>query len=74
MDEIDKASTQVVAHLADPHIYRLKKRGLVLGYVQSGKTANYTAVMAKAADAGYRLFIVLSGLHNNLGNRPRYGY
>jgi hypothetical protein len=34
--------------------------------VQSGKTANYTAVMAKAADAGYRLFIVLSGLHNNL--------
>ena len=48
------------------HIQSLKKRGLVVGYVQSGKTANYTAVMAKAADAGYRLFIVLSGLHNNL--------
>ena len=66
VDEIDKASTKVVAHLADPHIQSLKKRGLVVGYVQSGKTANYTAVMAKAADAGYRLFIVLSGLHNNL--------
>jgi hypothetical protein len=64
--EVDKASTKVVAHLADPHIQSLKKRGLVVGYVQSGKTANYTAVMAKAADAGYRLFIVLSGLHNNL--------
>ena len=66
VEEVDKASTKVVAHLADPHIRNLKKRGLVVGYVQSGKTANYTAVMAKAADAGYRLFIVLSGLHNNL--------
>jgi hypothetical protein len=66
VDEIDTASTKVVAHLADPHIRNLKKRGLVVGYVQSGKTANYTAVMAKAADAGYQLFIVLSGLHNNL--------
>ena len=53
VDEIDTASTKVVAHLADPHIRNLKKRGLVVGYVQSGKTANYTAVMAKAADAGY---------------------
>ncbi|MGZ8178875.1 Z1 domain-containing protein [Williamsia sp. SKLECPSW1] len=66
VDEIDNASTKVVAHLADPNVRNLSKRGLVLGYVQSGKTANYTAVMAKAADAGYCLFIVLSGLHNNL--------
>jgi len=64
--EIDQASTKVVAHLAAPYVHNLKKRGLVVGYVQSGKTANYTAVMAKAADAGYRFFIVLSGLHNNL--------
>lgn len=66
LPEIDAASTKVVAHFADPGIRRLKKKGLVLGHVQSGKTANYTAVMAKSADAGYRLFIVLSGLHNNL--------
>jgi hypothetical protein len=66
VDDIDIASTKVVAHFADPGIRRLKKKGLVVGYVQSGKTANYTAVMAKAADAGYRLFIVLSGMHNNL--------
>ena len=38
----------------------------MLGYVQSGKTANFTATIAKAADAGYRLFIVLSGVHNAL--------
>ena len=39
--------------------------------MQSGKTVNYTAVMAKAADAGYRLFIVLSGMHNNLRRQTR---
>lgn len=66
VEDIDVSSTKVVAQLAAPASKNLKKRGLVLGYVQSGKTANYTAVMAKAADAGYRFVIVLSGLHNNL--------
>lgn len=66
VQSVDKASSTVVAHLSPPNVRELKKKGLVVGYVQSGKTANYTAVMAKAADAGYRLFIVLSGLHNNL--------
>ena len=37
-----------------------------MGFVQSGKTTNFTAVMAKAADRGYKLFIVLSGIHNDL--------
>lgn len=64
--DIDRASNKVVAQLANPNIHGLKKLGLVLGYVQSGKTANFTAVMAKAADRGYGLFIVLSGIHNNL--------
>lgn len=65
-EDIDQASTKVVAQLANPLLHGVSKRGLVLGYVQSGKTANFTSVMAKAADAGYSLFIVLSGLHNNL--------
>ena len=63
---LDAASTKIVAHLADPSIRGNKKKGLVVGHVQSGKTANYAAVMAKAADAGYRIGIVLSGIHNNL--------
>lgn len=41
-------------------------RGLVVGYVQSGKTANYTALAARASDVGYRLIIVLSGIHDSL--------
>ena len=36
-------------------------RGLVMGFVQSGKTANFTAVIAQAVDVGYDLIIVLTG-------------
>lgn len=43
-----------------------KRRGLVIGHVQSGKTANYLGVIAKAADAGYKFIIVIAGIHNNL--------
>lgn len=63
---LDETSTAVVARLGNPAISTFSTRGLVLGYVQSGKTANFTATIAKAADAGYRLFIVLSGVHNSL--------
>lgn len=64
---VDQSSTKVVANLPNPADNgEYQCRGLVLGYVQSGKTTNFTAVIAKAADAGYRLFIVLSGIHNAL--------
>lgn len=43
-----------------------ERRGLVIGHVQSGKTANYIGLIAKAADAGYQFIIVLAGIHNNL--------
>ena len=64
---VDAASTKVLAHLPNPHGNgEFHCRGLVLGYVQSGKTTNFTAVIAKAADAGYRFFVVLSGVHDAL--------
>lgn len=59
---LDAASTAVVRRLADPTwAERYQSKGLVVGYVQSGKTANFTGVIAKAIDAGYRLIIVLTG-------------
>lgn len=64
---LDEATTSIVERLSDPEnpeIYATK--GLVVGYVQSGKTANFTAVAAKAADAGYRLIIILAGTLNIL--------
>lgn len=42
------------------------RRGLVIGHVQSGKTANYIGVVTKAADSGYKFIIVVAGIHNNL--------
>ncbi len=43
-----------------------KRRGLVLGDVQSGKTATYTTLISKAADSGYRLIVLLTGTLENL--------
>jgi hypothetical protein len=66
IDDIDAASTRVVSLLDPPGKAQIRTRGLVLGHVQSGKTASFTAVIAKAADVGYRFIIVLSGLNNVL--------
>jgi hypothetical protein len=43
-----------------------ERRGLVIGHVQSGKTANYIGLITKAADAGYKFIIVIAGIHNSL--------
>lgn len=66
IDALDQSSTQVVSLLNHPKEKRFSARGLVVGHVQSGKTTNFTAVMAKAADRNYKLFIVLAGVHNGL--------
>jgi len=48
-----------------------KRRGMVVGHVQSGKTANYTGLICKAADAGYQVIIVIAGIHNNLRSQTQ---
>lgn len=47
------------------------RRGVVVGHVQSGKTANYTGLVCKAADAGYKLIVVLAGLYTNLRSQTQ---
>ncbi|MFF8554574.1 Z1 domain-containing protein [Streptomyces sp. NPDC015501] len=64
--DLDAASTKVVSMLDHPMEKEFSTRGLVVGYVQSGKTTNFTALIAKAADAGYKFFIVFAGIHNGL--------
>lgn len=67
LESLDSASNTVVAHTPRPsRPPRWDAKGLVVGYVQSGKTTNFTAVIAKLADEDYQLVIVLSGLHNGL--------
>lgn len=67
IDALDQSSTDVVERLADPTgVEDRSQRGLVVGYVQSGKTANISAVISKAVDVGYRFIIVLTGMHEAL--------
>jgi hypothetical protein len=66
ISSLDDASDRILAKLAPPSTDEFDIRGLVLGYVQSGKTANFTAVIAKAADTGYKLVVVFSGIDNGL--------
>jgi hypothetical protein len=47
------------------------KRGMVVGQVQSGKTGNYIGLINKAADAGFRLIIVLAGMHDSLRSQTQ---
>lgn len=64
---IDRASTKITNELLCPNGSKEDRfQGLVLGYVQSGKTANMAATIAKAADSGYRMVIVLAGMTNVL--------
>lgn len=59
---LNETSNRILEHLAEPHSGEpTPRRGLVVGYVQSGKTTNFTAVIAKAIDAGFRFIIVLAG-------------
>jgi hypothetical protein len=69
MDNHTRAVVECLANPASPASYAA--RGLVMGYVQSGKTANFTGVVARAADAGYRLIIVLAGTWNILRNQTQ---
>jgi Z1 domain len=66
LDSINRSSSKVVAHTPKPTQTLFDGKGLVVGYVQSGKTTNFTAVIAKLADEEYRFVIVLAGMHNGL--------
>lgn len=65
-DRIGAASNEIISLLENPSKDSFACRGLVIGHVQSGKTANMTAVIAKAVDTGYNLVIILAGLTNKL--------
>lgn len=65
---LSDVTSRILGLLQDPRSEGAtwNRRGLVIGHVQSGKTANYTGVVARAADAGYKFIIVIAGIHNNL--------
>ncbi len=67
INEIFNSTDKILECMANPlQSVGFKKKGLVVGHVQSGKTANYLALLNKAADIGYKLIILIAGVHNNL--------
>lgn len=71
VSSLDDSTTKILSLVQPPNRGVVDTRGLVVGYVQSGKTANYTALIAKSADVGYRLIIVLAGIHNSLRSQTQ---
>lgn len=63
---LDESTDAILEQLGDPLKNGWNIRGLVVGDVQSGKTSNYTGLICKAADAGYKLIIVLAGTGKDL--------
>ncbi len=69
---LDNTTDNILNRLEDPIKEGVwARRGMVVGHVQSGKTANYTGLICKAADAGYQVIIVLAGILNSLRNQTQ---
>jgi len=69
---LDEVTDEVLQRLEDPErTGPWDRRGLVVGRVQSGKTSTYIGLIAKAADSGYKLIVVLAGLHNSLRSQTQ---
>lgn len=73
LDSLDQSSTEVVDLLGYPtQSGSWKRRGLVIGDVQSGKTATYIGIVNKAADAGFKLVVLLTGGTESLRKQTQY--
>jgi len=69
---IDNTTNKIMNVIADPNKKAvIERKGMVIGYIQSGKTAHYIGVINKAIDAGYKIIIVLAGMHNNLRSQTQ---
>lgn len=71
VNNVDKESTVILSLMDNPGQLRFSTRGLVMGHVQSGKTGNMAAVIAKASDTPFKFFVVLSGMTDSLRNQTQ---
>ena len=66
LTKLDLNTERILSKLADPNGPSTVRKGMVVGNVQSGKTANYIGLISKAADAGYKVIVVLAGILDDL--------
>lgn len=73
IENVDSETNKILSRLEDPcREGQWDRRGMVIGSVQSGKTGNYTGLIAKAIDAGYKLIVVITGVHNSLRSQTQF--
>jgi len=72
VNRLDEVTDQILMRFEDPHrTGAWDRRGMVVGHVQSGKTANYTGLINKAIDAGYKIVVVLTGMDDALRSQTQ---
>jgi hypothetical protein len=72
VNSLHSLTDKILERLEDPaRAGPWDRRGMVVGSVQSGKTANYTGLICKSIDSGYKLIIVLAGIHSNLRSQTQ---
>lgn len=68
---IDVDTDIIMNNLENPNNSNFDRYGMVVGHVQSGKTANYSSLICKAADSGYKFIVVIAGGMNNLRSQTQ---
>ncbi|WP_417236548.1 Z1 domain-containing protein [Bizionia paragorgiae] len=75
VESLDYETDQIIKKFPKPDEHQeisFSKKGLVIGHVQSGKTANFTHLISKAASIGYRFVIVLAGMTDTLRMQTQF--
>lgn len=73
LGRLDEITNDILNRLGNPgKSDKWDRRGLIVGDVQSGKTSNFIGLINKAADAGFRIIVVLSGLYENLRQQTQH--
>lgn len=64
-----QTSREILSQCSGPNEAQGGGTGLVVGYVQSGKTLSFTTVAALANDSGFGIIIVIAGMTKDLANQ-----
>ena len=68
---IDQDTDEILDFAGNPKEGGFQRRGMVIGQVQSGKTSSYSSLICKAADSGYKVIILLTGITNSLRSQTQ---
>lgn len=72
ISKIDDVTDKILGRLENPSKKGdWNRKGMVVGHVQSGKTANFIGVVNKASDVGYKLIIILAGMIEDLRSQTQ---